>query len=155
MIFSVYLHDYVADTLKCYGTLDEVVNKILETSEQGIFDVIDMPKCEPRDGATRYNIDVTNEYYITLVNAYSINSPKISLRRILYWFVQQEMADVLGWVPSNEYKDRQKVKILKKLNAVRAELERISMLLTENENNFMKAILEHLKNVEDMVNYDR
>lgn len=155
MIFSLYLHDYVADTLKCYGTLDEVVNKILETSEQGIFDVMDMPKCEPRDGASRYNINVTNEYYLTLVNAYSINSPRISLRRLLYWFVQYEMPETLSWVPVNDYKDKQSVKILKRIGGIRSEVQKLSNMLNENENNFAKAILAHLKDIEDMVKYDR
>lgn len=155
MIFSVYLHDYVADTLKCYGKLDDVVNKILETSEQGIFDVIDMPKCEARDGAIRYNIDITNEYYLSLVNVYSINSPRISIRRLLYWFINQEMPEVLGWSTINEYEDRTVCKIIKKLNFVKAELERVSLLLNKNEKNFLNAAIDNLKNVEDMVKYDR
>lgn len=133
MLISIYLHKQIAETLQCYGELSDVVNKILDASEQGAFDMLDMPKCEPRDGAARYNIDITNETYLELLDTFSVNSPRISLRRIIYWFVEQEMYEVLGWEVMNDYVDKDKEKILKKLGGIKSELFRIRRFLNTDE----------------------
>ena len=153
MIFSIYLHKHIAEPLMCFGDLSDVVNRILETSEQGIFDVIDMPKCESRDGATRYNINVTNETYLTLVASFPPNSPRLSLRRLLYWFVEQEMYDVLEWEAVNEYVSKDKEKILKKIGGIESDLVKLGRLLTSDErlhivelNNKLKILKEVIEN---------
>ena len=155
MIFSIYLHKHIAETLMCYGSLSGVVNKILETSEQGIFDVVDMPKCESREGATRYLINVTNETYLSLVEAFPPNSPRISLRRLLYWFVEQEMFDVLEWVPVAEYVSKDKEKILKKIGGIKSELSKLQRNLNYEEYEIVQDILEKLIKLKEVVENGR
>ena len=155
MIFSIYLHKPIAETLMCYGDLSEVVNRILEVSEKGVFDVVDMPKCEPRDGATKYFIEVTNETYLELVASYPPNSPRLSLRRLLYWFVEQEIADVLGWEPVNEYVSKDKEKILKKLGGVQSELYKLERNLNYEEVEILKRIYVELIRLKEVVENGR
>lgn len=155
MIFSIYLHKHIAETLMCYGDLSDVVNKILETSEQGIFDLIDMPKCESREGATRYNIDVTNETYLSLVETFPPNSPRLSLRRILYWFVEQEMYEVLEWEATNEYVSKDKEKILKKIGGIDSELTKLQRNLNYEEYEIVQDILEKLIKLKEVVENGR
>lgn len=155
MIFSIYLHKHIAETLMCYGDLSDVVNKILETSEQGIFDLIDMPKCESREGATRYNIDVTNETYLSLVENFPPNSPRLSLRRILYWFVEQEMYEVLEWEATNEYISKDKEKILKKIGGIDSELTKLQRNLNYEEYEIVQDILEKLIKLKEVVENGR
>lgn len=150
MIFSIYLHKHIAETLQCYGDLSDVVNKILETSEQGVFDVVDMPKCESREGATRYNINVTNETYLSLVESFPPNSPRLSLRRLLYWFVEQEMYEVLEWEATNEYVSEDKTKILKKIGGIESEVLKLKRYLNYEELELANEIhvkLQELKEV--------
>lgn len=155
MIFSIYLHKHIAEPLMCYGDLSDVVNKILEASEQGIFDLIDMPKCESRDGATRYNINITNNTYLELVATFPPNSPRLSLRRILYWFVEQEMYDVLKWEPVNDYVSKDKERILKKIGGIESDLVKLGRLLTSDERLHIADIYVKLKNLKEVVENGR
>lgn len=155
MIYSIYLHKEIAETLMCYGTLSDVVNKILNLAEEGAYDIVDLPSCRSREGATRYNIDVKSEYYNTLVTTFPVNSARISLRRILYWFVEQEMYDQLEWVPNSFYESSDKKRILKKLNTVKSDLNKIRRLLYVEENSYLATILTHIENLEEIINNGR
>ncbi len=151
MIYSIYLHNNIIETLSCYGDLSDVVNNILDAAEQGSFDIVDLPPAPSRDGATRCEINITSEYYLTLASTFPMNSPRISLRRILYWFVEQEMYDALEWEAVNEYKSKEKTKILKKLQAVKLNFEKVTTLLNYEEKAYAKAILDHIINLEEIV----
>ena len=96
MRVSVYLHQSILDELTCYGDLDEVVDKILTLGERGIIDLENRPPCRPRADAKRVTVNVHNSYYITLVRSYPPKSSQISLRRILYWFVENDMCTLLN-----------------------------------------------------------
>ena len=156
MLFSIYLHSPIAEILMCYGDLSEVVNKILDAGEEGAFDIIDCPKCLSREGASRYDIDVANEYYISLLETFPINSTRISLRRLLYWFVENEMYDVLEWEPTFKYRNKQKEKILKKLDCIIADFSKLTLKLYKGtEMNFAKSALEHLKSLQEVIKDER
>lgn len=122
MIMSVYLHDEIASVLRCYGSLDDVINKVLDAASDGEFDFEDKPEAPARDGARRYDVDVKNDEYIELHRMFR-NSPKISLRRLLYWFVENEMYEVLGWEVVAEYIDRMEQKRKKLAAKARQDLE--------------------------------
>lgn len=155
MIFSVYLHSPIAETLKCYGELSEVVNKILSCAEQGIFDIVDMPKCPDRNGASRYDIDVTSEFYISLVESFPTNSPRISLRRLLYWFVEQEMYEQLEWVPTFPYISKEKSNILKKIGGIESDLHKLLLKLNEEEKQYCRNVILKLNELEEVIQNGR
>ena len=155
MILSLYLHKNISETLMCYGKLGDVVNKILELCEENVIDIMDMPKCQPRDGASRYDIDVTNEYYLSLLESFPIKSPRISLRRLLYWFVEQEMPDVLGWEVVNDYVDSNKIKMLKKLGGAETDLFKLTAIANNTEREVLLEILNKIRLLKDIVNNGR
>lgn len=157
MQFSIYLHKPIAETLMCYGDLSDVVNKILDASEQGAFDIIDRPRCPARDGATRYVIDVKSEYYLSMLENFPINSPRISLRRILYWFVENEMYDELEWEVTLEYHNKEKEKMLKKLSNIISEFSKLSLKFNSEEKDFTfeKGLKENLDKLWDIINDGR
>lgn len=155
MIYSIYLHKEIAETLMCYGDLSEVVNRILNLAEEGAYDIIDLPSCQPRDGATRYNIDVTSEYYNSLVATFPANSARISLRRLLYWFVEQEMYDQLEWVPNAAYESSDKKRILKKLSKARSDLSKLTRILNSDEERYLTVIIDHIENLEEIIQNGR
>ena len=125
MKFSIYLHKPIADTLKCYGDLSEITNKILSLGEQGLIILTDKPNVPDRQGATRYDIEVTNESYLSLVKSYPINSCRVSLRRLLYWFVENELYNEFGWKIVNSYVDTDKLKQVKKVDKCLELIERL------------------------------
>ena len=155
MIFSIYLHKNIYEVLNCYGDLSTVTNRILDACEQGVIDLFDMPKCQQRDGATRCDIDVTSEYYLQLVATFPVNSPRISLRRLLYWFVENEMYDVLEWEVLNDYCSKEVQKTANKVKSIRQEVEKLQKRLQHGELNFAKDVINKLEDLEHMIRYDR
>ena len=157
MEFSVYLHKPIAEVLMCYGDLSEVVNKILEASEQGLFDVVDLPRCPARDGASRYTVNITNEYYLNLLETFPINSPRISIRRILYWFVEQEIYDELGWEVTKEYHNKEKEKLLKKLSNIISTFDKLYLSFNTEEKDFIyeSGLKENLNKLWEIIDNGR
>lgn len=104
MRISVYLSDSIINELTSYGPLDEVVDNILQLGETGQIDLEQRPKCKNREHDRRVDIDVTNMYYLELMTHYPPNSSNISLRRLLYWFVENDLCSML--TPSNVQNDK-------------------------------------------------
>jgi len=140
MKISVYLHKEIANTLKLFGDLSYVTNLILQYGAEGYYDICNKPNIVDRGTASRYTIDVTEPNYLNLLAIHSPNSPKISLRRLLYWFVENEMYNEVG-MTVNKYKDiRTSVsKLIEQLNTMKEEPKR-------------DAIINKLKETEEIIN---
>lgn len=106
MKLSVYLSHDIADILLCYGTIDEVVDKILVAGSQGIIDIMDKPNAPEKKGGRYYQVNIKEPNYIELMETHGNKSSKISLRRLLYWFVENEIYLELGWEIEDEFVDR-------------------------------------------------
>lgn len=137
---SIYLHSEIVDILKCYGTLEDVVNRILEEAAKGYFDVMDKPACPSREGAGRYDINIVEPNYLELLSVYSPFSPKISVRRLIYWFVENEIYADLGWEPTNEFENRHAKLLNKKLANALNELEHAKTHATNSIKSNIEAI---------------
>lgn len=124
MIQSIYLHREIVDVLRCYGTLDEVVNRILQEGAEGKFDLMYKPACPGREHAGRYDIDINEPNYLELLSQYGPYSSKISIRRLIYWFVENELYEEFEWEPINNFENSQSKLCKKKLNIALSELEK-------------------------------
>lgn len=133
MIQSIYLHKYIVDTLSLFGDLSVVVNRILQEGADGKIDILDRPPCMNRDGAGRYNITITQPEYLELLQCYSVNSPKISIRRIIYWFVDFAIYEQLGWRPTRRYEDKSLQTLCRHIDKARASIARIALLRKYDE----------------------
>lgn len=111
---TVYLSYPVIDVLKCLGpSLDDVVNQILAYGEQGLFDIENKPPVGEKSDGKRCTINITNQHYIDMVATLGEKNNNISLRRLLHWFVEEEIYEECGWeVTSNtdtdDVKERKK-----------------------------------------------
>lgn len=126
MRVSVYLHTNIVQILRAFGDLSEVINKILDAADAGAFDIMDKPPCGNREKASRYNVNITNETYLSLLNEYGPTSPRISLRKLLYWFVDNEIYEELGWTQTNAYVDKNIQFALNHIERSISELERVT-----------------------------
>jgi hypothetical protein len=109
-----------------------VINAVLDESDNGMFDVFDKPNCDSRDGASRYSVEITNENYLTLMQTYPANSSKISLRRLLYWFVENEIYNECGWTFNNILRRQVDSKIVKKIKDLQTAVTKIQPLVADN-----------------------
>lgn len=147
MLISVYLHDEIASILKCYGTIDEVVNRVLDEASSGAFDFEDKPSAPDRSGARRYDVDVKNNDYLEVYRMCP-NSHKISLRRLLYWFVENEMYDMLGWEATHPYTSKSTEKCKRLIEKARQSLEALCTVITGDDYNLAiqsKNLIEELE----------
>lgn len=149
MKVSVYLHDEIRAILCCYGTLEEVVNKVLDAGSAGEFDVMNKPQIPVRDGAHRFEVDVTNEEYLAILRSYPPNSSKVSLRRLLYWFVENEMYEALGWEVTNKYVDNRDKKRMKLAKRIRQDLEALLQVVDSSIYNQVQEITNFIKELEN------
>lgn len=133
MMMSIYLHQYVVKTLSLFGDLSDVINNILQAGADGKIEILDRPPCMSRDGCGRYNVDITQQDYLELLQCYPINSPKISIRRLLYWFVDFAVYEQLGWKIVKQYKDDQTNLLLRHLDKARTSLARVAIIKKNRE----------------------
>lgn len=111
MTLSVYLAHDVKAILSCYGSLDSVVDKILVAGANGLIDIMEKPSAPEKKGGTYYQINIREPNYIALVETYGTKSSRISLRRLLYWFVENEVYLELGWELCEEFIDQKNNKM--------------------------------------------
>lgn len=149
MIISVYLHDEIAKTLQCFGNLSDVINDILTAGENGEFEITDKPACPSKDGAKRYRINVTNNYYLQLYHLHGSTSYVVSLRRLLYWFVETMVYDQLNWKPINQYDEKRLTQLNKIKNNIFNDLNKLKKYITSNHNlSVIDTILDTLKEMQ-------
>lgn len=140
MIKTVYLDGSTADLLRCYGTIEEVINKIVDAYMNGVLDIEQMDNAPPRLDANKYTIDITNEDYEILSYSYSEKSKHISIRRMIYTFVNNDMFNVLGWQQVNKYVSSKNNIVNKKLNVVLNELISLKRLVSSPIDNELMQI---------------
>ncbi len=122
MRLSLYLHDEILAVLKCFGDLDTVIDKILLGISSSDIDIMDKPPAPDRAGAKRVDVNITNEEYIQLLRQFGPRSKKISLRRFLYWFVENEIYELINLEPLNDYSAIDE-KLKSRINRISKQLE--------------------------------
>lgn len=97
MLMHLHLHRRLIETLEQFGDLSDVTNRILRLAADGYYDIHNKPACPPRKGCVYCAIDVTEPTYLAEYNLRGPLDRSISLRRLLYWFVDNEMYNELSW----------------------------------------------------------
>ena len=111
MQVSIYLLPDTTQILSQFGSLSEVCDKILQACENGEIDIFNKPSVE-RQLCQRYNVNIYNPYYLSLVDKYSIKSSRISLTRLVNWFAANEVYTMLDWTASTTVRNTAKRKYL-------------------------------------------
>lgn len=149
---SIYLHKPIVAILRCYGSLDDVVNKILQSAADGQFDVTNKPAAPNRTGAGRYDIEITEPNYLELLNIYGPFSSTISLRRLLYWFVENEIYNELGWEQVTEYEDKRVKLFNTKLSNALNEMEKAKSYALNEYKDEIECIVNDIKRIKELAN---
>lgn len=148
MLLSVYLEPEVHDVLCVYGELEEVVNRILDAGTEGAFDISNKPNYyKDRSNCNRYEVLIKNEEYISLKNRFPINSSKISLRRLLQWFVYEEVYNDLGWTPVKQYQEKFIKKYGKLKGGIQSSLLKLKKISTKSQIEKIDKIIVQLNEV--------
>ena len=146
MRISLYLHKDIINTLRYYGDISDVINKILELCENDVVDLFDKPAAPPRGDASRIEVNITNSYYLSLMEEFPKNSSKISLRRLLYWFVENDMFEETGVTLPETIQQDQTVlnKIIIAEDALQSVMSKLDLTNRDNCTKALK-ILEEVR----------
>lgn len=143
---DVRLHKEYHDILTQFGTLDEVVDKVISEVESGVINLDELPSCPELTGAHKYIVTVDNPFYDDLVQIYGAHSNKISMRRILYYVVDNELYIQLGWTQKKAHNPTNKQ--TKRIDNVLFELSKI--INDERDSERLKLLLHAYKVIEQL-----
>ena len=139
MIINILLDDATAGILQYYGDVSDVVNRILYHGAIGDIPLMDLPPAPlPGHGAKQYKINVTDKNYLELCDIYGTKSSRISLRRIIYAFVDNEKYVDLAWESNKTFVKTDKEELLTLIGELEAKLFRLYKMLKNNP---------HVKNI--------
>lgn len=96
MKIKVCIDKDVYERLISFGDISDVVNRILAEGEAGNIQIFDLPST-PLANPSRYTVDITNTYYLELYATYGPTCTRISLKRIIQYFVDIEGYNLCGW----------------------------------------------------------
>lgn len=91
---QVYLHKEYIDYLQHFGNLDDVVQMALQKVTADDF--TDMDEAPPRDDTLKRTLWINCPWYETLLEE-TCHQRTYSLRKLLYWLVDNEKPVEWGW----------------------------------------------------------
>lgn len=114
MIYRVFLHDEIINTLSVFGDLSAVTEKIILEALDNDIDIERLPKAGDRTGAVRKNINIVNPAIVQYFDdiCYNAHSPKSPIRNLLYWFVNEEIYNEWQWTADKKFTNTDKSRTL-------------------------------------------
>lgn len=149
MKISVYLNDEICSKIAYFGTLDDVVNRMLNdmVAHDELFD--DKPEPPPRTKDKRKSVDVLCSEYLELFSHYPPNSSKVSLRRLIYWFFgDYEVYATYGWKKDDTPKTSHDECYNRAYEALRFYFRTLGGLGLEEQDAIIKSLLK-LRRMQD------
>lgn len=132
--------------LRLFGTMDEVVQKALVLAERGEIDFEDCPYVQQYGRLKHVVVTVDNPYYETLRSLYGATSTKISINRLLYYIVDNELYEVYEWKQVNKYNEENEAKIAGCKSTILHNINKLTKMLISIEQQ------DKLKKAYDLIN---
>lgn len=98
--------------LSMFGTMDEVTAKALELCENGEILLETLPPVYADETSKTFQVVINNNYYENLREIYGPTSPKVSIRKLLCYIVENEVYTDYKWPVVRLY-DEQTLKKIK------------------------------------------
>lgn len=145
---DIRLHKEYVDVLTQFGTLSYTTNCILSACEIGAIDLFDKPVAPPKDGTQKHIITIDNLWYEQLLDDFGPKNMHISLRRLLYWFVDNEVYNDIGLQIDATKRTVLDTRFAKeKANCIQ-QLKKLQNLSTRNSRRKLQEIIQSLIEVE-------
>lgn len=145
---DIRLHKEYCDVLMQFGTLSYTANCILHACEIGAIDLFDKPVAPPKDGTQKCIITIDNEWYERLLDDFGPRNTHISLRRLLYWFVDNEVYNDIGLRVDTTKLTKLNTRFEReKANCIQ-QLKKLQTLCTNNSRSKLQQIIQILIEVE-------
>lgn len=119
--------------LRLFGTMDEVVDKALKLVEQGEIDFERCPQIPTTKNCRHIVVAISNPYYEELRALHGATSSKISINRLLYYIVDNELYYTYGWERNFELSKDQKRQVESWKCDIMYRISKLSRLLVSHE----------------------
>lgn len=134
MVVNISLDDFTVAIMEHYGSISQVTDRILKLGANGSIPLIDLPSVEiPKSSCKQYKINIVDENYLSLCETYGIKSTRISLRRIIYWFIENEQYELFEWKPETNRVSPDNQRIMDLTGEIEAKLYSLYKLLNNNK----------------------
>jgi hypothetical protein len=129
--YSIYLHEEIINALKCFGELDDVVNRaIVSCTDDGSAYQEVLNPAPPRDDAKRVVINLPYDTVSRIVG--------FKLRPFLYWFIEQEKYQDLAWQVDETNRKNVENKIKNQIRKTLSEMSKLNNMLNGRIDNLLK-----------------
>lgn len=145
---DIRLHKEYVDVLTQFGTLSYTTNCILNACEIGAIDLFDKPVAPPKDGTQKHIITIDNLWYEQLLDDYGPKNMHISLRRLLYWFVDNEIYNDIGLQIDATKRTVLDTRFAREKATCIQQLKKLQNLSTRNSRRKLQEIIQSLIEVE-------
>ena len=85
------------DILVRFGDINDVVDKVLKIAERGEIDIDSLPAAYIRGDKKHVVVNIDSEWYEHMQALYGTTSPRISISRLLYYFIDNELYLDYNW----------------------------------------------------------
>ena len=119
--------------LRLFGTMDEVVDKALKLVEQGEIDFDRCPQIPTTKNCRHIVVAISNPYYEELRALHGATSSKISINRLLYYIVDNELYYTYVWERNFELSKDQKRQVESWKCDIMYRITKLSRLLVSHE----------------------
>lgn len=145
---DIRLHKEYCEILTQFGSLSHVTNCILHACEIGAIDVFDKPVAPPKDGTQKCIITIDNVWYEGLLKDFGAKNSRISLRRLLYWFVDNEVYNDIGLQIDATKINKIDTKFVREKASCIEQLKKLQHLCTSKSRYELQQIIQSLIEVE-------
>lgn len=129
MIINLLIDDGTADLIRYYGSIPQVVNRILQHGAVGEIPLMDLPSVKlPDHNVKQYKVNVTDANYLQLCEIYGTKSARISLRRIVYWFMENEKYIEFNWEADSYFDKSKNQELIELVGEIESKLYRLYKL---------------------------
>lgn len=147
MKIKVCIDKDVYERLISFGDISDVINRILAEGEAGNIQIFDLP-ATPLANPSRYVVDITNTYYLELYATYGPTCTRISLKRIIQYFVDIEGYNLCGWTIADNIEQlelERRVCLLRAISSLQ-KLRECYPYYQQDSKQYIDEVCERLKN---------
>lgn len=121
------------DILVMFGDINDVIDKVLKIVERGEIDIDNLPDSVVRGPKKHIVVNIDSEWYEHMQGIYGPTSPRISISRLLYYFVDNELYVDYDWKIVRKCDDKTSNKLLKILDDVDRNIGQLKHLVKDTQ----------------------
>lgn len=146
MLMNVVLDNGTVSLMRYFGDLSDVANRILAHGAKGEIPLMDLPQAQSvSSDCKQYKLNITDSNYLELCDTFGIRSQRVSLRRIICWFMDNEKYVDFQWEPCVDVKSNEHQQVIALINDIDTKLYKLYKLIKADSILELKSVIDKIK----------